>query len=148
MEPLSIHPPRPQFRTAIGRGLRLRCPCCGRGPLYQRVYRMYHECPLCGLEFYRESGYYVGAMIVNYGFVALVMIIAYLISRTLPEWWHAPINTKILAWMGSAAVLSLILVPVARSLWLAIDYFLEPWPCSEPLFQSSGQSSKNAVANK
>jgi uncharacterized protein (DUF983 family) len=93
---------------------------------------MYHECPLCGLEFYRESGYYVGAMIVNYGVVALVMIVAYLISRQLPEWWHAPVNTKILAWMGAAVVLSLALVPHARSLWLAVDYWIEPWKPAQP----------------
>jgi len=144
MEPLSIHPARPPLANVIGRGLRLRCPCCGRGPLYRRAYRMYHECPLCGLAFYRESGYYVGAMILNYGVTALVMVVAYLISRALPEWWHAPANTKILAWMAAAALLSLALVPLMRSLWLAVDYWIEPWAPAEPMFQPG----RTGVANK
>jgi uncharacterized protein (DUF983 family) len=142
MEPLSVHPARPPFGQTMRLGLRMKCPCCGRGPLFRRPYRMYHECPLCGLGFYRESGYYVGAMIINYGVTAGIMIVAYLISRELPTWWHAPVNTKILVWMGAAVVLSLALVPWTRSLWLAIDYWVEPWEPAETLFRKTAAAKK------
>jgi uncharacterized protein (DUF983 family) len=127
---------RPKFVAVLRRALRLRCPCCGRGRMYRRFYRMYHECPLCGLAFYRESGYYVGAMMINYGVTALVFMAAYLLSRMLPMWWSAPVNEKIFAWMGAAVVFSLALVPHSRSMWLAVDYWIEPWPPAEPQFRS------------
>jgi uncharacterized protein (DUF983 family) len=132
----SLQAARPPFREALSRGLHLRCPCCGRGPLYRRVLRMYHECPLCGLPYYREPGYYVGAMIVNYGVTAFALISIYLVSLLLPEFWHVTPGTKIIAWMFAAALVSLALVPHARSLWLAVDYWIEPWPPAEPLFRS------------
>ena len=97
---------------------------------------MYHDCPLCGLRYYREPGYYVGAMIVNYGVTAFFMIAIYLVSLLLPDFWHVTTGTKIIVWMLAAALVSLALVPHARSLWLAVDYWIEPWPPAEPLFRS------------
>ncbi len=70
----SAIPYRPEFKAAIGRGLRLRCPRCGDGRLYTTFFRMNRECPLCGLGFYRESGYYVGAMMINYGITAFLVL--------------------------------------------------------------------------
>jgi uncharacterized protein (DUF983 family) len=118
---------RPAFRTCWGRGLRLRCPHCGQGRLYSGWVRMNHECPHCGLWFYREPGYYVGAMIVNYGVTAGIVLAAYLLSLLLPNFWNASTDTKLFAWFGFAIALSLALFRHSRSLWLAMDYWLEPW---------------------
>ncbi|MGH9593317.1 MAG: DUF983 domain-containing protein [Bryobacteraceae bacterium] len=137
MAPRTLAEARPPFRVALRRGLSLRCPCCGRGPLYVKVLRMYPECPLCELRYYREPGYYVGAMILNYGVTAFLLISAYLISLFLPEYWHTDPQNKILAWMAAAVVVSLALVTHTRSLWLAVDYWVEPWEPAEPIFRSS-----------
>jgi uncharacterized protein (DUF983 family) len=120
-------PYRPAFRAAIGRGLRLQCPRCGDGRLYRRLYRMNRACPVCGLGYYRESGYYVGAMMINYGITAFLILVAYLVSRLMPVMWHASPEWKIPVWMGAAIAISLLLVPVTRGLWLAFDYWAEPW---------------------
>jgi hypothetical protein len=58
----------------LGRALRLRCPRCGRGALYQGVLKPGDACASCGLDFRQESGYYVGAMWLNYGWTALTGI--------------------------------------------------------------------------
>ncbi len=132
------HPPsglRPPFSEALGRGLRLRCPCCGLGRIYRRPYRMHHDCPLCRLDYFREPGYYVGAMIVNYAATAFIVLAAYLLSRLLPEIWHAAPSTKIPVWMACAVLISLALVPYTRSLWLAFDYWIEPWQPADPLLR-------------
>ena len=128
-------PYRPAFRAAIGRGLRLRCPRCGDGRLYRKTYRMNRACPVCGLGYYRESGYYVGAMMINYGITAFLVLVAYLLSRLMPVMWHASPEWKIPVWMAAAIVISLLLVPVTRGLWLAFDYWVEPWmpPVDSPL---------------
>ena len=37
-------------------------------------------------------------------------------------------NTKFLLWIAFTVVLSLLFVRPAYSLWLALDFWLEPWP--------------------
>jgi uncharacterized protein (DUF983 family) len=120
-------PYRPEFKAAIGRGLRLRCPRCGDGRLYKTFFRMNRECNVCGLGYYRESGYYVGAMMINYGITAALVLAVYLISRLMPEIWHASPELKIATWMCAAIIVSLLLVRTTRGLWLAFDYWVEPW---------------------
>lgn len=105
----------------------LCCPHCGEGKLYSGGLRMYHDCPRCGLPFYRESGYYVGAMIVNYGVTAAIVLTAYLVSLLLPPIWRASTDTKLVAWFAFAIAVSLALFRHSRSLWLALDYWLDPW---------------------
>jgi uncharacterized protein (DUF983 family) len=119
----------PAFFTSLARGFRLRCPRCGHGALLRGAYgfRMRRECPVCGLDYFREPGYYVGAMIINYGITVVLIVGAYLISTFMREVWHTSSDWKILAWMGASIVISLSIVPLSRSLWLAIDYWVEPW---------------------
>ena len=128
----------PAFLDVIARGLRLRCPCCGLGALFQRAFRMHHDCPVCGLNYFREPGYYVGAMILNYAATAFLMLVIYLlVAFLLPPIWNAPPETKIPVWMGGAIVVSLALDQHCRALWLAVDYWLEPWPPRDPLLSES-----------
>ena len=115
----------------------MRCPCCGRGPVYRHWLRMYHECPLCGLNYYREPGYYVGAMILNYLATTLILTAAYLLSLWVPVLWHASPQKKITVWLAVAVAMSLGFVAHARSLWLAVDYWIEPWPPKEEMFRRS-----------
>jgi uncharacterized protein (DUF983 family) len=123
----SAIPYRPEFKAAIGRGLRLRCPRCSEGRLYTTFFRMNRTCSVCGLGFYRESGYYVGAMMINYGITAFLVLVVYLLSRLAPEMWHASPELKIATWMCAAIIVSLLLVRTTRGLWLAFDYWVEPW---------------------
>ena len=43
------------FRTALGRGLRNRCPHCGEGRLFSRWSQL-ERCTVCGLVFVRNPG--------------------------------------------------------------------------------------------
>ena len=45
---------------------RLRCPRCGRAPLFRGWFRMNAVCAVCDLRFERAQGYWVGAIYVNY----------------------------------------------------------------------------------
>ena len=55
-----------RFFKMLGPALRLLCPRCGIGKLYQKPFRMHANCPHCNLRFEREQGYYVGAIDINY----------------------------------------------------------------------------------
>jgi uncharacterized protein (DUF983 family) len=47
---------REQIVTAIGRGLRKRCPHCGRGRLFSRHWTHVDRCSYCGLVYERNPG--------------------------------------------------------------------------------------------
>lgn len=93
---------------------------------------MKKSCATCGLAYYRESGYYVGAMILNYAFTSLVVIALYIFNLTRPGVASLSMNTKVLLWISLTIVLSLALVRPAYSLWLAFDYWMEPWEPGSP----------------
>ncbi len=42
--------------TALARGLRKRCPHCGRGPLFSGWAHHIDRCPVCGLVYERNAG--------------------------------------------------------------------------------------------
>ena len=107
------------FWRTFGRGLRLRCPVCGEGRLFAGLFRMEVACPFCGLDFRRESGYYVGAMYINYGLTALIML-----AVGIPLADRVPMAT--LSWpLGAFAVLfPLWFFRYSRSLWLGIDLYI------------------------
>jgi uncharacterized protein (DUF983 family) len=132
---------RPAFFATLARGLRLRCPCCGLGRLFRGFFRMYHDCPVCGLDYFRESGYYVGAMIINYATTAFLMLVIYLLVVFLvPPLWNAPPETKIPVWMGASILVSLALFHHCRAIWIAVDYWLEPWQPNDPILRTPSQN--------
>jgi len=83
-------------------------------------------CPECGLSYFPEQGYYVGAMIINYVITTAIVVAIFLLSLLLPDFTTFSINSKILIWMAFAIVLSLLLVRHSYSFWLGIDFWIKP----------------------
>ena len=48
--------PLPRILPTVWRGLRRRCPHCGRGPLFIRWITLHRHCPDCGLVYLRNQG--------------------------------------------------------------------------------------------
>ena len=84
------------------------------------------RCPECGLSYFPEQGYYVGAMIINYIVTTACVVAIFLLSLLVPDFTTLSTNSKILLWMGFAITLSLLLVRHSYSLWLAIDFWVKP----------------------
>ncbi len=109
----------------LGRALRLRCPACGGGPLYQGYFTMRPVCPGCGLRLEREEGYFLGAMLLNLLVAEGLFIVGFalLLIRT----WPTPPWT-LLTWGSMAAVVLFptILYPFSRTVWLALDLLVQP----------------------
>ena len=99
-----------------------RCPRCLQGPVFATLFRMHDQCPVCGLRFEREPGYFTGAMYLSYGLAVLA---------TAPVWLT-------MAWLGrSLGEVLLVLGPLllggspwlfryARLLWLHLDHTFDP----------------------
>lgn len=94
--------------------------------MFRGVFRMLTRCPECGLSYFPEQGYYVGAMIVNYGATTAVVVAVFLFSLLFPDFTMLSTNSKILLWMGFAIALSLSLTRHAYSFWLGVDFWIKP----------------------
>jgi uncharacterized protein (DUF983 family) len=120
--------PRPSVVTLWLRAFRLRCPACGRAPIFRGWFSMYDECLACGRRFNRDAGYLLGSIYFNYGATAMLVVIMYFAMF----FGHVLTNGQRLA------VLSVfgILFPTwffryARALWIAFDERWDPWPNEE-----------------
>lgn len=118
---------KPPIREVLRRAWRLRCPNCGRGRLFGGWIRMLPRCPQCRLAYYRESGYFIGAMVIDSGVTAFVVVAVYLALLPLPNLTSLSLNAKIAAWLAFAVLLSLCLMRHSYSFWLAVDFWIEPW---------------------
>jgi uncharacterized protein (DUF983 family) len=128
---------RPPFRQIVRRASRWRCPNCGRGRLFRGVFRMLLRCPECGLSYFPEQGYYLGAMIINYAATTAVVVAIFLLSLLFPDFTPLSTNSKILLWMVFAIALSLSLVRHSYSFWLGIDFWIKPRQPDIPSTQKS-----------
>ncbi|HEV8664016.1 MAG TPA: DUF983 domain-containing protein [Candidatus Methylomirabilis sp.] len=107
----------------LGRGVRLRCPRCGVGPLFRGPFRMHEECLVCALPFEREQGYFVGAIYVNYAATAVLVVAAFVLLQRFP-------GIPVLAQLVLGGLVA-VLVPLgffrhSRSLWMSLDHIVNP----------------------
>lgn len=116
----------------INRALRRRCPRCGRGRFFDSWATVARHCESCGLTFERESGYWVGAMIVGtavtFGMMLLVFVGAWVLL-----WPDVPWNGVMIGTVAIAVVTPIVFHPWSKSLWAAIElsyHQLEPGEAS------------------
>jgi uncharacterized protein DUF983 len=89
------------------------------------------RCPACGLPYFRESGYFIGGMIITYILTAFFLLAGYLASLLLPTAGIFSENFKFVFWTGLAVLLTFVLVRPAYSLWLSLDFWIDPWQPGE-----------------
>ncbi|MCA9052517.1 MAG: DUF983 domain-containing protein [Planctomycetaceae bacterium] len=110
--------PRPTPEQRVGRALRLKCPRCGEGELFEGWFRMPERCGVCRLKYERAPGYFLGAAYINYGAIALLTTVSFIILR-----FGFGITTTMLKYplFAVAMVLPFLTFRYARGLWLALD---------------------------
>jgi uncharacterized protein (DUF983 family) len=111
--------------TVLRQGVRLRCPRCGRAPLFRGLFSMYERCSVCGLLFEREQGYFVGAIYVNYAFTVGITIAGFLV---LDRYTDLTLTTQIVIWSVFGVLFPIVFFRYSRSLWLSIEYLFNPEP--------------------
>ena len=105
-----------------------RCPRCRMGKMFPySIFRgwpkMHSRCPVCGLLFDREPGYFLGAMYISYivglGMVAVLSVAVWAVTA-----WGLTKDVIV------AVVLFLPLAPVitlfSRVLWIYLDQTDDP----------------------
>jgi len=107
----------------LGHGLRLRCPRCGIGRLYDKPFRMNEHCADCGLKFEREQGYFVGAIYINYAATIAIAVPGFFL---LDAFAGIDINQQLAVWIPFAVIFPLLFFHHSRSLWLVLDHIFNP----------------------
>jgi hypothetical protein len=90
---------------------------------------MWEQCPVCGLKFEREAGYFLGAMYIGYGLGLVTILGLGLILFAFTRWSLM----KIALW---AILLFLPLAPTitlfSRVLWIYLDQAIDPEQPASP----------------
>jgi uncharacterized protein (DUF983 family) len=110
----------------LWRALRLRCPNCGGGPIFDSWLRMRHHCPRCGLPMERgEQGYQVGSYMFN--LVAAELVFAAIFLGVLYATWPEPPWTLLLyGGMALMLIVPFVFFPFSKTLFLAFDLTFRP----------------------
>lgn len=125
MPPESSPPAKPSLPTLLWRGLRLRCPACGKGRMFRNWISMLDPCEACGRKFDRSPGYLLGSIYFNYGATALLVMVIYF-SLFLTK---SMTGQHLLYVMATFTLLFPIwFFRYARGLWIAFDELFDPWP--------------------
>ncbi len=115
------------------RALFLRCPVCGKSPLFCRIseirslqdwFTPLDGCPRCGYPYEREPGYYLLAVwMINYGSASALGLFLY----TVLEWrFHLSIEQLLAAVLVPVFAFCLLFARHAKAFFLAFDLYFDP----------------------
>jgi uncharacterized protein (DUF983 family) len=101
-----------------------RCASCGIGAIYRTLFEMNPACPVCGVRFEREPGYFVGSMYVSYVFSAVILgLFTTIVWLIFPK---LDIASDVMIALVPFLPLTPFIQQYARILWMYID--LSIWP--------------------
>jgi uncharacterized protein (DUF983 family) len=125
----------------LGRALRLRCPNCGRDGQLKSWLKVKPHCESCGLRFDRgEHDYFIGAYTLNLIVSELIVVTVFVaaIFMTYPD---VPWTALMWGLVPLAVVAPAAMLPLARSVWLALDIRLRHLEPSDFAFEPGSISS-------
>jgi len=104
--------------SAVAKGLRCRCPCCGQGKLFEGFLSLRQRCESCGLDYaFVDAG--DGPAVFVILFAGLVVVFAALVTEVLyqpPYWVHAVL------WLPLILVLTILPLRPIKGLLIALQY--------------------------
>jgi uncharacterized protein (DUF983 family) len=106
---------------ALGNGLRKRCPVCAERDVFERFFTIRERCPSCGLEFEREEGYWLGAMVVAMALVIIAFSLVFLGGIAL-TWPDPPWTWLLVATVAVNLVVPVVLYPWCMTVWMGIHH--------------------------
>ena len=71
-------------------------------------------------------------MIITYILTTFIVLAAYILSLAFPAAWRLPENFNFAFWGCLAISLVVLLMRPAYSLWLSLDFWIDPWQPDEP----------------
>ena len=104
-----------------------RCPRCHKGQVFQPVMRapltMNRTCAVCGLQFEREPGYFLGAMYFSYTFGVILVVPVALVLAVV---FHLSLVVVLLIALVQTMLTMVMAFRYSRILWLYLDQVIDP----------------------
>lgn len=125
----------PSAWRRFGALVRQRCPRCCQGRIFRGRFEMNDPCPVCGLLFEREEGYFLGAMYVSY-FLAVTLLGGgyFLGTWLLPDWNpYGVIVGVVLLYIP----LTPLIFRISRTVWIHLDRWLAPTGTSAGVYEKA-----------
>lgn len=113
---------RPAISKLLSHAARRRCPCCGRGRLFDGFFSLKHRCETCDYDFDASEGSTWFFMYMTSGGVIGVCFLILFFWRPAREEMVFASSVMI----GAAAVLLLGSLPWRKAVAIALDYWIEP----------------------
>jgi uncharacterized protein (DUF983 family) len=107
---------RPNLLIAF---FRQRCPRCRTGRMFRGLLTMNDPCPVCGLLFQREEGYFLGAMYVSYFLSMAVYLVLHVAWSLIRSDWFS--YTTMLLAMATLVPLVPVLFRFSRVIWIYLE---------------------------
>ena len=104
------------------------CPRCGQGaifrlPLWRGYLAMNERCPVCGLKFEREPGYFLGALYFSYAASVPPVCALVLMFWRLVGWrFDTAVLAAFVAWLPAVPLVT----RMARVVWIHVDQHFDP----------------------
>lgn len=102
--------------------LRQRCPVCLKGQVFKSLMGMHADCPVCGIHFERETGFFLNSMFIAYTLGFLILIP----TSVLLYLWDASILVFTIAIVVETVVIWPVLFRYSRIIWMHADQVLDP----------------------
>jgi uncharacterized protein (DUF983 family) len=100
-------------------GVRLRCPNCEQGAMFQGLLRPHLHCPVCQVRFERMDGESIGGLAINAFVVPSLALVGFFLTEALTD---IPFALNAAIWGMGIILGSTFLYRHARAAWVAISY--------------------------
>ncbi|MCB1380322.1 MAG: DUF983 domain-containing protein [Alphaproteobacteria bacterium] len=108
------------WKRAIGRGLRQRCPNCGRGQMFSAFLKVADQCGHCGEELHHhradDAPPYFTMFIVGHIVVPLILLVEKL--------WRPALEVHFILWTVVTLGLTFALMPMVKGAIVALQWAL------------------------
>lgn len=127
-----MSPERTQGPVKLSRALQLRCPLCGHKPITHSFGEIVEQCPGCDYAFEQgESGYYVGALIMNMAVCLGSFLLTFGLGLAL-TWPDVPWTVLSYVCIGAMVVIPIWFYPRSKTLWIYADLKIHPYGDERP----------------
>ena len=109
----------------LWRCLKLRCPACGRASIIARPFQVKAHCSVCDVNFKREEGFFVGAIMANVVTTEFVILVIYFACLLLTNFSD---RTTLTVLFVAGIIFPLAFYHHSWSLWLGFDHLIEGLP--------------------
>jgi len=111
--------PIPRLRTVLARGLRKRCPQCGKGRVFKGWLKLHDRCEVCGLQLLNNQGdlwAYLVAVDRALFIFPLIIMIYFRLYNPHSIWYYAFSITLLVGFLYT--------LPHRNAMSLGVDYLI------------------------